>query len=137
MKRPVVTSLCVVALLFICWAIDWFSTVRSRGDFGLSKDENQAFRVLERVQHAEARCYKARGQYAPLEDLSPGGCGGIERSLSSGMEDGFTVELHVTSDKYSVRVSPVDTSKLFSLHSDQTGVLHYETRNRPPAIPSR
>lgn len=128
MKRLTVVLSCVVAVLFIGSVIQWFVTVGSKGDRGLSKDEHRAFRVLERVQHAEGRCYKARGQYVPLQDLGPGGCGGLERGLSGGTDDGFTVEVRATADKYSVKVYPVDTTKLFFLYSDQTGVPHYGTR---------
>jgi hypothetical protein len=137
MRRLTTILLCASALLFVGAAIYWFAWVRSIREFRLGDDLHHALGVLNRVQLGERRCYRARGQFAPLQDLGPGGCGGLERRVSVGMEDGFAVEVHAAADRYSVRVHPIDGTRLCSPYSDQTGAIHFGTRDRPAMAGSR
>src|ERR1017187_2607927 len=122
MKRLTIILFCATVLLFLGNAIYWFRWVRSHQEFNVGDDLHHALGVLNRVQLGESRCYQARGQFAPLQDLGPGGCGGLERRLSAGTDDGFTVVIHAVADKYSVKVHPIDRTRLSSLYSDETGI---------------
>ena len=136
MRRLTTTLLCASVLFFLGAASYWFMWVRSHQEFNAGDDLHHALGVLKRVQLGESRCHQARGQFASLRDLGPGGCGGLERSLSEGTDDGFTVVVHAVADKYSVRVHPVNRIRLSSLYSDQTEVIHFGTRDWPATAES-
>ena len=111
--------------------IYWFVWVRTRREFNVGDDLQHALTVLCRVRLGESRCFIARKQFVPLKDLGPEGCGGLNGDLSMGMEDGFRVEVYATADGYSVKVHPINTTRLHSLYSDQTGAIRFGTRDRP------
>jgi hypothetical protein len=131
MTRTVKILFCAVALLCLGVTICWFVWSRSIREFPLGADLRHALGVLDRVRLGESRCYQARGRFAPLEDLGPGGCGGLEKGLAGGADDGFTVEVHATADRYSVKVHPADTARLHSLYLDEAGDIHFGTRDWP------
>jgi len=118
-------------LFSIAYAVYWFSMVREHREFRVGEDLRHALGVLRRVQLAEGRCYKATAHFAALEDLGPKGCGGLEPDLSAYNEDGFTVEVHATTDSYSVKVHPINTARLHSLYLDPQGNIHFGTRDWP------
>lgn len=137
MKRLLNILFYASSLLLVSTVIYWFVCFRHLGEsFRLSDDLNHALGVLTRVRDAESHCYAVRGQFVPLEDLGPGRCGGLERSLTTGMDDGFSVEVHANPTSFSVKVHPVDSTRLHSLYMDQTGKIHFGTRDRPATVQS-
>jgi hypothetical protein len=60
-----------------------------------------------------------------------GGCGGVDRSLSTGSEDGFSIEVQTALDSYSVKVHPIGKRRLHSLYLDHAGDIHFGTRDWP------
>jgi hypothetical protein len=99
--------------------------------FGYGLDLERARAVLQRVRLGESRCYQSTGRFASLEDLGPGRCGGLDRKIASGADNGFTVEVHAAGDQYSVKVHPKDAGRYYSLYSDQTEVIHFGSRYSP------
>ena len=131
MRRTVKILFCAVTLLGLgCW-IYWFVWSRSIREFRGGDDLIHALGVLDRVRLGESRCYQARGNFALLEDLGPGGCGGLEKRVARGTDDGFTVEVHATADRYSLKVHPADTKRFHSLYLDEAGDIHFGTRDWP------
>jgi hypothetical protein len=131
MKRAMTILLYTSLFLLVCTSIAWFIWSRRLSEFNLGDDLHHALGVLDRVRIGERRCFNTKGMFVPLQDLGSQGCGGIEGDLSTGAEDGFEVEVHDSPTTYSVRVHPRDTSRFHSLFSDQTGTIHFGTRDRP------
>ena len=136
MRRLTTIVVCAAILLCIGVTIFWFARMRSPREFRLGDDLQYALGVLNRVRLGESRCYRATGHFAPLQDLGPKGCGGLEPSILTGTDDGFTVEVGVVADGYSVKVHPANTTRLHSLYLDETGAVHFGTRDWPAAATS-
>jgi hypothetical protein len=105
----------------------WIGRV-SRREFPLNADLLRSLAVLKRVVAAENRCYELTHRYADLNDLGPGGCGGL---TDAGAHDGFKVLVSAQGLTYSVLVHPVSKERLHSLYTDQDGVIHFGTRDFP------
>ena len=131
MKRLMTILFFATGLLVLGNIVHWSVWVRNHQEFNAGDDLHHALGILNRVQLGESRCYRTKGSSLPLQDLGPGGCGGLERSLSDDADNGFTVEVRAVADKYSVKVHPINTTRLSSLYSDQTGIIHFGTRDWP------
>ena len=136
MKRFTANLLGATVLFSLGYVVYWFSAVWKHREFRVGDDLHRALAVLGHVQLGESRCYKATGHFAALDELGPKGCGGLERGLSAGTEDGFTVQVHAEKDRYSVKVHPANLSRLHSLYLDPAGNIHFGTRDWPATAES-
>jgi hypothetical protein len=124
-------------ILFVLAAITgavltyWFVWINGRREFSMGPDLNKAVGILTRVQLAERHCRAATGRYADLRSLGPGGCGGLDRGISLGEEEGFGIVVDAKTDGFEARINPIDGRRLFSLYADQTGIVRFGTRDRP------
>ena len=131
MRRAGNVLLWASILLLAGTAVYCFTWARTHREFRLGDDLHRALGVLNRVRSGEDRCYKVNGRYVTLWDLGTSGCGGIAGSLSEGRDDNFTVEVHATAERYTVRVHPAGSARLHSLYMDETGAIHFGTRDWP------
>jgi hypothetical protein len=139
MKRLVISLSSVIILLLACATIPWFVSSWNSKEFRLGNDLRHAVAVLNRVQVAQKRCWATRGQFAQVQDLGLHGCGLLDGPIASGIiyqEDGFAVEVHVEGDMYSVRVHPINKTRLHFLFLDQAGRIHFGTRDWPASAQS-
>lgn len=136
MSRTIIFLRSAIILLVGSGIAYYFVSARGTHEFQLGDDLQHAIEVLSRVRAAEDRCHATTGNFAPLRELGPGGCGGDTGTIYSGTDDGFTVRVHVLPGHYSAAVHPIGKARLHSLYLDEAGNIHFGTRDWPATADS-
>jgi hypothetical protein len=136
MNRTSVTLFRVVCVLLAGAIVSWFALVYRKGEPSGTADLLRALHVLQRVRDGESRCYARNSQFAPLAELGPGGCGGLDSGVSAGTDDGFSVEVHAAAGGFSAKVHPLSSLRSHSLYLDRSGAVHIGTRDHPASAES-
>ena len=99
--------------------------------YSLSQDARQAASDIRAIDDAEHNCYQKVGHFVSPEGARRDGCDQVWSAAAKAEGDGFAVEIKSNTSDYSIRVVPSAPTRLVSLYLDQTGIIHFGTKEQP------
>ena len=118
----------VIVAILACIAIQ-VAVMRMHSEkYSVSADVTAAIHVIKLIHVAETRCKDLQGTFVARDLLGQHGCGGLAQSLTSGVIDGYNIQIGASHENYEVLLIPAGDTRMLSFYSDETQAIRVGTR---------
>jgi hypothetical protein len=128
----IVIAVFLLTISYVGWIL--FDKISNRSK--REANENNAIKVIKKINQAQSDAKNRFGKYLSLEELSEKNL--IDSEIKSGKSSGYNFSIKSEGEKYSVLASPNPGEGNLSFYSDESGVIRSSYKliagpNDPPS----